>query len=233
MANEPTSASAAGPLLRAGQVYTMAFLCLVAGLAAGFVLRAPQPAGSPAGPAFTAAPPLPPQNPPADAGVPSLDKLKQMAATQAAPLLARLAADPNNTALLMQLGSIYHSAHQFDQAAAYFGQAVKENPKDAALRTKLAISLYRAGNVDEAIAELNRALRDHANDPNALFNLGMIRLQGKHDGAGAVAAWRQLLQSNPQLSADRKAEVQKLIADVLPTLGDQSRIPGERNDAHP
>jgi hypothetical protein len=27
-------------------------------------------------------------------------------------------------------------------------------------------------------------------------------------------AWRELLKSNPQLSADRKAAVQKLIADV-------------------
>jgi len=29
-----------------------------------------------------------------------------------------------------------------------------------------------------------------------------------------VAAWQQLLKSNPQLSADRKATVQKLMADA-------------------
>jgi cytochrome c-type biogenesis protein CcmH/NrfG len=42
----------------------------------------------------------------------------------------------------------------------------------------------------------------------------MIKWQGKQDGKGALVAWRELLKSNPQLSADRKAAVQKLIADV-------------------
>jgi len=42
----------------------------------------------------------------------------------------------------------------------------------------------------------------------------MIRWHGKQDGRGALAAWQELLKSNPQLSADRKATVQKLMADV-------------------
>ena len=42
----------------------------------------------------------------------------------------------------------------------------------------------------------------------------MIKWQGKQDGSGALAAWQELLKSNPQLSADRKATVQKLMADV-------------------
>ena len=65
-------------------------------------------------------------------------------------------------------------------------------------------------------------------DANSLFNLGMIKLQGKGDGKGAVAAWQQLLQSNPQMSADRRAEVQKLMADVLTTMGNQQRTEGAR-----
>ena len=233
MASEPSSATAAGPLLRAGQVYTMALLCLVAGLAAGYVMRASQAPVTSSGPASIGPMPLPPLNPPAAANPPSLDEMRQMAEIQAAPLQARLQTDPNNTALLAQLGAIYHSAHEFGQAAAYFGKAVQADPKDVALRIKLAISLYRAGSLDEAIAQLNHALRDDPNDSDALFNLGVIRLEGKHDGAGAVTAWRQLLKTNPQLSPDRKAEVQKLIADVLPSLGDQDRNSGARNDDRP
>jgi cytochrome c-type biogenesis protein CcmH/NrfG len=80
---------------------------------------------------------------------------------------------------------------------------------------------------------LNQALRYDPKDANALFDLGMIRLQGKQDGKGAVAAWQQLLKSNPQLSADRKAAAQKLMADVMTTLGDQHGIEGAgTNDAH-
>jgi cytochrome c-type biogenesis protein CcmH/NrfG len=41
-----------------------------------------------------------------------------------------------------------------------------------------------------------------------------MKLQGKKDAKGALAAWQLLLNSNPQLDANRKARVQKLIADV-------------------
>jgi cytochrome c-type biogenesis protein CcmH/NrfG len=152
---------------------------------------------------------------------PTLQDMKQMADTNAAPLLAKLKKDPNNTDLLDQVGAIYHATHQFKEAAGYYDRAVQIDPKSVALRTKLAISLYRSGDVDGAIAQLNRALSLDPKDANALFDLGMIRLQGKQDRKGALAAWRQLLKSNPQLSADRKAAVQKMMADAQKTAGDQ------------
>ena len=151
-----------------------------------------------------------------------------MADKQAAPLLEKLKNDPRNSALLMQVGAIYHTTHQFKEAAAYYGKAVEVDPRNVALHTKLASSLYRAGDVDGAIAQLNRALSYEPNDANSLFDIGMIRLQAKGDGKGALAAWQKLLKTNPQLSADRKATVQKLMADVLTTLGDQRGIKGAR-----
>jgi cytochrome c-type biogenesis protein CcmH/NrfG len=42
----------------------------------------------------------------------------------------------------------------------------------------------------------------------------MIMWQGKHDNKAAEAAWQKLLISNPQLSAERKAMVQKMMAEV-------------------
>ncbi len=152
---------------------------------------------------------------------PSLQDMKQMADTNAAPLLAKLKNDPKNTDLLDQVGAIYHATHQFKEAAGYYNRAVQIDPKSVALRTKLAISLYRSDDVDGAIAQLNQALRYDPKDANALFDLGMIRLQAKHDTKGALAAWRQLLKSNPQLSADRIAAVQKMIAGAQSTATDQ------------
>jgi len=123
--------------------------------------------------------------------------------------------------LLIQVGAIYHTTHQFKQAAAYYDKAVRVDPKSVAIRTKLASSLYRDGDVDGAIAQLNRALSYDPKDANALFDLGMIKLQGKQDGKGALAAWKELLKSNPELSTDRRATVEKLMADVMTTLADQ------------
>jgi cytochrome c-type biogenesis protein CcmH/NrfG len=154
--------------------------------------------------------------------------MKQVADKQAGILLEKLKTDPNNTALLVQAGDVYYRSHQFGDATGYYDRAVNADPRNVALRTKLSSSLYRSGDVDGAIAELNRALRYDPKDANSLFNLGTIRLQGKGDGRGALAAWQQLLKSNPELSPDRKAAVQKLMADVMTTLGNQRGTEGAR-----
>ena len=152
--------------------------------------------------------------------------MKVMADKQAAPLLARLKSNPNDSDVLSQVAAIYHGTHQFKEAAGYYDKAVQADPNNVALRTKLASSLYRSGDVDGALDQLNQAVRYDPKDANSLFNLGMIRLQGKGDAKGALAAWQRLLKSNPQLGADRKAEVEKLIADVMTTLGNQQEVKG-------
>ena len=59
--------------------------------------------------------------------------------------------------------------------------------------------------MDGAISQLQTALQYDPKDANSLFNLGMIKWQGKQDGKGALAAWRELLKSNPQLSAEQQS----------------------------
>jgi len=247
MEGEPNPASAAGPtasqVLQAKPVYTMAVICLAAGIAIGYLLlgsqtpvaSVPQAAGAMGGrasgmtpmsgrlaqPTVNGAPQAPPEQAMGTGRMPTLEEMKQMADKQAAPLLEKLKSDPNNSALLIQVGAIYHTTHQFKQAAAYYDKAVRVDPKSVAIRTKLASSLYRDGDVDGAIAQLNRALSYDPKDANALFDLGMIKLQGKQDGKGALAAWKELLKSNPELSTDRRATVEKLMADVMTTLADQ------------
>jgi cytochrome c-type biogenesis protein CcmH/NrfG len=136
-------------------------------------------------------------------------------------LLQKLKSSPNDTTLLTQVAALYHATHRFNEAASYYKQAVALAPSNVVFRTKLAVSLYRSGDVDGAIEQLDKALTYNARDPNALFNLGMIKLQGKNDSKGAVAAWRQLLKTNPDLSPDRKEAVVKAIADAAATSSDQ------------
>ena len=221
MADAAISEFPASESLPAKQVYLMAAICLLLGLGLGYLSRG---LDTPASRAMAVAPATP-SRPPARR-VPTLDDMRQMADKQAAPILDKLNSNPTDTVLLMQVAAIYHSSHQFKEAAGYYDKALQADPKNVALRTKLASSLYRSGDSDGAIAQLNKALAYDPKDANALFDLGMIRLQGKGDGKGALAAWQKLLKSNPQLSADRKAQVQKLMADVLNTLGDQPAAKG-------
>jgi len=237
------------------QVYAMAAICLAAGLGIGYLLRssalpaqsavngtstptqsAPRPVAQGAtADAKSAADPhagnphagMPPGR------MPSLAEMKQMADKQAAPLLLKLKTDPKNTTLLVQVGALYHATHQFKEAASYYQRAVDADPKNVANRNKLASSLYRDGDVDGALAQLKQALSYDPADANSLFNVGMIRLEGKQDARGALAAWRQLLKANPELSEDRKAAVQKQIAEVLTMMSDQHGVGGAHSSDQP
>jgi cytochrome c-type biogenesis protein CcmH/NrfG len=140
--------------------------------------------------------------------------MKHMADKQAEPLLAKLKDDPKNADLLIQIGKIYFSTHQFKEAADYLGKSLEAKPRNVQIRTLLASCLYYDGDVDGAMQQLVQATTDDPKDANSLFNLGMIRWQGKKDAKGALAAWEQLLRTNPQLEMAKKAQVEKLMAEV-------------------
>ncbi|MFY9743401.1 MAG: tetratricopeptide repeat protein [Candidatus Sulfotelmatobacter sp.] len=216
------------------EVYGMAAVCLLLGLAIGYLFRGSQsPAAPPqtnatirsSAPAPSAAPaqtsaPVPPSAPagassaPMRGKMPTLDDMKNMADTKAQPLLAKLKTDPKNAALLIQVGGIYESTHQFKDAAGYYNKALQVTPKNVGVRTEMASCLYYSGDVDGAIGQLQQSLRYDPKNANSLFNLGMMKLQGKQDSQGALAAWRELLKSNPGLDTNHKATVEKLIAEV-------------------
>jgi cytochrome c-type biogenesis protein CcmH/NrfG len=212
MTNELTTQPTAGSAWQVKQVYAMAVTNLVVGLAIGYLFRGSQSPAVPAQPAANVQPSVPAGS--MGGQMPSLEQMKQMADTKAAPLLEELKEDPNNSDLLIQVGNIYKATHQFKEAAAYYDKALQVNPKNVAIRTDMASCLYYTGDVDGAISQLQQSLHYDPNDASSLFNLGLFKWEGKQDGKGALGAWQQLLKSNPQLSADRKARVQKLMADV-------------------
>lgn len=212
MTNAAAAPDAPGANWQTKQVYVMAVVCLIVGLAIGYFFRGSQ---SPAPPRSASLQPTGAAGAPSRmSGRPSLEQMKHMADKKAEPLLAKLKDDPNNSTLLIQVAEIYKQTHQFKDAADYYGRSLKVDPKNAGAHSDLASVLYYSGDVDGALAQLQEALNYDPKNPAALFNLGMIKWQGKQDGKGALAAWQQLLKSNPQLSAERKATVQRLMADV-------------------
>jgi cytochrome c-type biogenesis protein CcmH/NrfG len=210
MANEAEPGAARS--WRTSQVYAMAAICVVVGLALGYLFRgsASRPAQPSPAPQVAAAAGIPSGTP----QMPSLEEMRHMADKKAQPLLAKLKTDPNNSDLLNQIGTLYKSTHQFKEAAGYFQKAIDADPKNVGARTDLASCLFYEGDADGAIQQLQQSLTYDPKDANSLFNLGMIRLQAKNDPSGAVAAWQQLLKSNPTLSDDKKTAVKKLIAEA-------------------
>ena len=139
-------------------------------------------------------------------------QLKSMADAQAAPLFDRLKSEPANPDLLVGIGNIYYDAQQYPIAVDYYGRVLMSAPSNAAVRTDMATAYWYLGNADAAIAEFNKALTYAPNNPNTLFNLGLVKWQGKHDSTGAIADWKKLLAANPNYESRDKVE--QMLSDV-------------------
>ena len=197
------STNGKGTSWSSAQAYGMAVICLLAGLAAGYLIRGPvQPAVS-AQAAPAAAPTGEQQVTP--------EQLKHMAEKKAEPLLAQLKTDPNNPELLAQVGNIYYDTQNYPDAVSYYQKSLAGS-ENADVRTDMGTAYFYAGNPDAAIAEFEKVLKANPHHDNALFNLAMVKWRGKMDVAGAVQAWQNLLKQNP--NHPRKAEVEQLMAEA-------------------
>lgn len=203
------------------QALILITLCLLAGIGGGWFLRGVQTPGANVV-AKSVAPVPSATNPVAAPPAPDPARLKAIADQQAAPLLSKLNADPNNPDLLISVGNIYYDAQQYAIAVDCYGHALQFKPSDAAVRTDMATAYWYLGNADTAIAEFNKALTYAPNSPNTLFNLGLVKWQGKHDGAGAIADWKKLLATNPNYEARDKVE--QMLSDVQKQLGAKPRV---------
>ncbi len=204
-----------------GQASALVVVCLLVGIAGGWLVRrstsASATAQTVAVPAPAAAAPAgqpAPTNFGVESAVPSAQQLKAAADTQAAPMLLQLKAEPANAALLASVGNIYYDAKQYGAAIEYYQRSLKLQPADTSVRTDMGTAYWYTGNADAAIAEFNKSLTYDPKKPDTLFNLGIVKWQGKKDGPGAVAAWKKLLETNPAYP-ERDAVLQ-LMAQAQP-----------------
>jgi Tfp pilus assembly protein PilF len=207
------------------QLAVMCVVCLSMGGVAGYLLRGSAPAPLPAPAARAVATSTPTQAMGESASqmqtqqmphtMPTLDDMKRMADVRAAPLLAKLKSDPQNPRLQNEIGLIYESTHQFKEAAGYFERSLHYAPKNIGVRADYASCLYYTGDVDGALAQLDKSLAYDPKHAGTLMNIGIIRWRGKNDVDGAVAAWEKLLQYHPDFP--QKELVQHMITQAKQT----------------
>lgn len=190
------------------QVYVAAILCLVIGIGVGYLIRGSStPSRSKVSQA--SAPSATQAQAMGASGQVTPEQLKHMGEKQAEPMLAALQKDPNNAALLAQIGTVYFRTQQFTTAADYYERSVKIKP-DAEILVSAASAYHYSGSEDRAIDALNRALAVDPKSADALFNLGLLQWQIKNDPKAAIAYWQKLLKTNP--NHPRRAEVETMIA---------------------
>ncbi|HTP41913.1 MAG TPA: tetratricopeptide repeat protein [Nitrospiria bacterium] len=116
----------------------------------------------------------------------------------------RLNKNPKDLQALIFLGNANFDIQRYQEAADLYQQALALNSDNAQARTDRATALYRLGHPREAVEELNLALESDDHHENALYNLGIIKLDAFNDRDGAIAAWTQLkgITRDQQLIAD-------------------------------
>lgn len=177
-------------------VYVIATL-LVGGLA-GYLLASttsPQPASRQQPPVTTA---------PTSGGV-----VDESALRAYQNILAR---DPRNVEAAIGAGNFLYDAKRYIEAIPYYQQALAVRTGDVNVSTDLGTALWYAGRPDEALAQYARSLAIDPNHAQTLFNIGIVKSDGKRDYLGAIEAWQTLLDKNP--SYPNATNVRNMIADA-------------------
>jgi tetratricopeptide (TPR) repeat protein len=193
------------------QAYVLSVICLLLGVAVGYLVRGSAPSSSAPTQAGAGATESLPSSM-AGGQQPSAEQLRQMADTQAQPLLKQLKSDPKNSTLLYQIGNLYYDAQQYPEAVKYYENSLKIDPREADVRTDMATAYHLMGQSDRAIQEYDAVLKIDGKHANALFNEGMVKWQDKMDLKGAIALWKRLLEVHPDYA--QRDRVEKLIAQA-------------------
>jgi tetratricopeptide (TPR) repeat protein len=127
-----------------------------------------------------------------------------------------LARDPKNVDAAVKAGNLVYDAQRYVEAIGFYQQAFAVNPADINVSTDLGTALWYAGRADEALAQYDKSLALNATHAQTLFNVGIVRADGKHDYAAAIAAWDQLLNANPAYPA--AVRVRSMIDDARQKL---------------
>ena len=123
-----------------------------------------------------------------------------------------LSRDPKNLQAAVNAGNMLYDAHRYVEAIAFYQQAFALDAADVNVSTDLGTALWYSGRPDEALAQYDRSLAISPAHAQTLYNIGIVRADGKHDYPGAATAWEKLLETSP--AYPHAAEVRQLLADA-------------------
>jgi len=163
------------------------------GVLVGYVVAVAQARPAPQAAAVAATPAAAP------AGVPALNESELQTYRD---ILTR---DPKNVRAAVELGNRLYDAGQYAEAVTYYQQAWSLDPTNVGVSTDLGTALWYLGRPDDAIQQFERSLALDPGHAQTLFNLGIVRRDGKQDLKGAVEAWERLRALNPSSAEAQRA----------------------------
>jgi cytochrome c-type biogenesis protein CcmH/NrfG len=126
-------------------------------------------------------------------------------------LKAMAAKTPDNPDAWIQLGHIYFDSGQHADAVEAYEKALAIAPNNANVLTDLGVMYRRTKQPEKAIASFDKAIQVDQRHEIARFNKGIVLLHDLNDLEGAMAAWRELVEVNPNAKAPNGQTVKALI----------------------
>jgi RNA polymerase subunit RPABC4/transcription elongation factor Spt4 len=163
------------------QTYLIAGLAILVVALVIYIVTTPEDKSAPASAAN------PEQSQGLPQGHPPIDEKAQMEAMnkRVTDLEAKVAADPKNDSLHLELANALYDMHRYADAQPHYQKFVEAHPENLDARTDYATATAAAGDVDAAIGELNAILAKDAKHQRAAFNMAiMYRIKGGQDSSG-------------------------------------------------
>ncbi len=142
---------------------------------------------------------------------------------QVATLRAEIQRDANNPKPRVDLGNLYYDAERFDEAARWYEEALKLDPRNVNVSTDLGICYHYLGQTDRALQQFDYSLSVDPKHTKTLLNQGVVRAFGKQDLQGAMASWQKVIDLAPN---SEDAQVAKRMLDGLKTGHQGTGAPG-------
>ncbi len=126
--------------------------------------------------------------------------------------------DSKNLAALVELGNLYFDTNQPKEAIEAYRQYLAAKPDNPDVRTDLGIMYRKTGEFDKAIEEFRKAAQSDPKHVNSRYNIGIVLLHDKGDIKGAVKAWEDYLEVDPNSERGQriKSQLEKMKTMSLP-----------------
>lgn len=128
-------------------------------------------------------------------------------------LAAAVAAEPDDVASRLALAHHHFEASAFDTALAHYLEVLARQPGNGRALARAGWIAYEGGEDGLARELLERSLLALPDDPEALWFLAQVRLDGAGDGVGAGELLRRLLERD-DLSPAFREQVLRLAEDA-------------------
>ncbi len=113
-----------------------------------------------------------------------------------ADLMGKLQANPQDVAVLFDLGNVYYQGDDYKQAAEWYQKVLDVNASDEKGLIALGAASFNLGDLAKAESTWNKAAELYPNNPEVFYDLGFLYMTTKRMDEMKVA-WDKVVQIAP------------------------------------